>query len=116
MNVSSLSQRYLKSNDTTNIDGQNQFVFNDDRITKVHASFSLRCLRMIAFDTTNTALLLDQSSRSTNLAQEKKSIDDLVSIRDPRPPINLHTKKVRRFIHRSIDARETAWPSILARQ
>ena len=71
---------------------------------------------MIAFDTTNTALLLDQSSRSTNLAQEKKSIDDLVSIRDPRPPINLHTKKVRRFIHRSIDARETAWPSILARQ
>ena len=34
MNVSSLSQRYLKSNDTTNIDNQNQFVFNDDRITK----------------------------------------------------------------------------------
>ena len=34
MNVSSLSQRYLKSNDTTNIDDQNQFVFNDDRITK----------------------------------------------------------------------------------
>ena len=34
VNVSSLSQRYLKSNDTTNIDDQNQFVFNDDRITK----------------------------------------------------------------------------------
>ena len=34
MNASSLSQRYLKSNDTTNIDDQNQFVFNDDRITK----------------------------------------------------------------------------------
>ena len=34
MNASSLSQRYLKSNDTTNIDNQNQFVFNDDRITK----------------------------------------------------------------------------------
>ena len=34
MNVSSLSQRYLKSNDTTNIGDQNQFVFNDDRITK----------------------------------------------------------------------------------
>ena len=34
VNVSSLSQRYLKSNDTTNIDNQNQFVFNDDRITK----------------------------------------------------------------------------------
>ena len=67
---------------------------------------------MIAFHTKNTALLLDQSSRSTNLAQEKKLIDDLVSIRDPRPPINLHTKKVRRFI----DTRETAWPSILARQ
>ena len=34
MNVSPLSQRYLKSNDTTNMDDQNQFVFNDDRITK----------------------------------------------------------------------------------
>ena len=34
MNASSLSQRYLKSNDITNIDDQNQFVFNDDRITK----------------------------------------------------------------------------------
>ena len=34
MNVSPLSQRYLKTNDTTNIDDQNQFVFNDDRITK----------------------------------------------------------------------------------
>ena len=34
VNVSSLSQRYLKSNDTSNIDDQNQFVFNDDRITK----------------------------------------------------------------------------------
>ena len=39
---------------------------------------------MIAFHTKNTALLLDQSSRSTNLAQQKKSIDDLVSIRDLR--------------------------------
>ena len=34
MNVSSLSQRYLKSNDTTNIDDQTQFVFNDDHIKK----------------------------------------------------------------------------------
>ena len=34
VNASSLSQRNLKSNDITNIDDQNQFVFNDDRITK----------------------------------------------------------------------------------
>ena len=34
MNVSSLGQRYLNSNDTTDIDGHNQFVSNGDRITK----------------------------------------------------------------------------------
>ena len=34
VDVSSLGQRYLKSNDTTNIDDHNQFVFDDDRITK----------------------------------------------------------------------------------
>ena len=34
VNVSSLGQRYLNSNDTTDIDGHYQFVSNDDRITK----------------------------------------------------------------------------------
>ena len=37
---------------------------------------------MIAFHTKNTALLLDQSSRSKNLEQQKKLLDDLVSIQN----------------------------------
>ena len=69
-------------NDTTNIDDNYQFVFVMIAWQKIHASLSLRCLRMIVFHTKNTALLLDQSSRSTNLAQQKKLIDDLVSIQN----------------------------------
>ena len=62
---------------------------------------------MIAFHTKNTTLLLDQSSRSTNLAQQKKLIDDFVSI---QMPINLHTKKVSRFIHLLMQERRRGHP------
>ena len=71
MNASSLSQRYLKSNDKKKKKKINLSLMMI-ALRKIHASLSLRCLRMIAFHTKNTALLLDQSSRSTNLAQKKK--------------------------------------------